>query len=87
MNFFEYFIPYSDLKQKVASVEEFWSLGFPGNVWKDSSKIYEVSLELAILKLTIVDHLHIACRADILLGWVNLQACNHLFDWPCFIQS
>ena len=42
-------------------------------------------LSVAVLKLIVVDHLHIACSAGILLGWVNLQTCNHFFDLPYFI--
>ena len=42
-------------------------------------------LAVAVLKLIIVDHLRVACSAIDLLGRVNLQACNHLFDYPWFI--
>ena len=44
-------------------------------------------LLLAVLKLTIVDHLRVVFSAGVLLERVNLRACNHLFDWPCFIWS
>ena len=42
-------------------------------------------LSLAVLKLTIVDHLRVVFSTGVLSGRVNLRACNHLFDWLCFI--
>ena len=51
---------------------------------KITLKFVDLSL-LAVLKLTIVDHLRVVFSVGVLLGRVNLRACNHLFDWPCFI--